>query len=413
MQGLLVGLTRRRRGVLAHPQLIGLSRRIIMPGEGQFRRTGLGVPASELAQVAAARRLHAGQEVVGGHRFPIVAGEIEVGGAAEQLGPEQGRQHAHQLRPLLVDGGGVEVVDLDVGIRANRVGQGAGVLGELTGAQHPHVGDALDAPGAAVGGEFLIAEDGEALLQAQLEPIAAGDAVAGPVVEVLVGDDPLHPLEVQVGGGVRAGQDRLGVEDVEPLVLHGAHVEVADGDDVVDLQVILPAVAVLVPAHGVLEGGHGVAALGQVFRLHPDVEGDLAARGGAEAIRDPAQVPGHQGEEVRGLGEGIDPARSVAAVRQVLGAGGVAVGQQHRVQVLVRLQGDGIAGHDIRAVEEIGDAAETLGLALGAEHALGEVEPFQAGIVRGADAHPGLQATMLGHPEEGQAATIDGILVGT
>ena len=83
VQGLLVGLTRRRRGVLAHPQLIGPARGVMAAGDGQLRRAGLGVPTPELAQVAAARRLHAGQKVVGGHRLAIVTGEIEVGGAAE------------------------------------------------------------------------------------------------------------------------------------------------------------------------------------------------------------------------------------------------------------------------------------------------------------------------------------------
>ena len=34
--------------------------------------------------------------------------------------------------------------------------------------------------------ELLVAEDRQAFLQAQLEPVAAGHAVAGPVVEVLV-----------------------------------------------------------------------------------------------------------------------------------------------------------------------------------------------------------------------------------
>jgi hypothetical protein len=37
--------------------------------------------------------------------------------------------------------------------------------------------------------ELLVAEHREAFLQRQLEPVAAGHAIAGPVVEVLVPDD--------------------------------------------------------------------------------------------------------------------------------------------------------------------------------------------------------------------------------
>jgi hypothetical protein len=47
--------------------------------------------------------------------------------------------------------------------------------------------------GAHVAGELLVAEDGQPFLQAELEPVAAGDAVAGPVVEIFVRDDRLDP----------------------------------------------------------------------------------------------------------------------------------------------------------------------------------------------------------------------------
>ena len=83
------------------------------------------------------------------------------------------------------------------------MGEGAGVLGELGCPQLAHVEDALHGCGALVGREFLVAEDGEAFLEAELEPVAAGDAIAGPVVEVLVGDDAFDGFEVGVGGRFR------------------------------------------------------------------------------------------------------------------------------------------------------------------------------------------------------------------
>jgi hypothetical protein len=45
---------------------------------------------------------------------------------------------------------------------------------------------------------LLVAEDSEALLEGELEPVAARDPVAGPVVEVLVRNHRLHSLEVSV-----------------------------------------------------------------------------------------------------------------------------------------------------------------------------------------------------------------------
>ena len=137
--------------------------------------------------------------------------------------------------------------------------QRAGVLGELRRAQRAHVGDALDRARALVGGEFLIAEDGQAFLQAELEPVAAGDAVAGPVVEIFVRDDRLDVGVVGVGRGLGQGEHVLVVEDVEALVLHRAHVEVGHGDDVEHVEVVFAAEGLLVPAHRALQRVHRIA----------------------------------------------------------------------------------------------------------------------------------------------------------
>jgi hypothetical protein len=80
------------------------------------------------------------------------------------------------------------------------------ILAELAGTQGDHIGDPLHRGRAHVGGEFLVAEDGQPFLEAELEPVAAGDAVAGPVVEILMGDDRLDPLviaSVAVSGEAR------------------------------------------------------------------------------------------------------------------------------------------------------------------------------------------------------------------
>jgi hypothetical protein len=45
---------------------------------------------------------------------------------------------------------------------------------------------------------LLVTEDGEALLECQLEPVEARDPVPRPVVEVLVRNNPLDPLKIRV-----------------------------------------------------------------------------------------------------------------------------------------------------------------------------------------------------------------------
>src|SRR5690606_765408 len=121
--------------------------------------------------------------------LPVVPGDVGAQAASEALLPEERVEHPDDLGALLVHGPGVEVADLAVLVRAYGVGLGPGVLGELALPQRAHVSNALHAGAAPVAGEALVAVDGQALLQGELEHVAAGDAVAGPVVEVLVGDD--------------------------------------------------------------------------------------------------------------------------------------------------------------------------------------------------------------------------------
>ena len=86
-----------------------------------------------------------------------------------------------------------------------------------------------------------------------MKPVAAGDPVAGPVVEVFMGDNTLDPLVVSIRSRLRPGQDILGVEHVQPLVFHRPHVEIVNRDDLVFIEVIFQTVGLFIPAHGVLQ----------------------------------------------------------------------------------------------------------------------------------------------------------------
>ncbi len=85
-----------------------------------------------------------------------------------------------------------------------------------------HVADPRDDARTLIRCEFLVAIDGEAFLETELEPVAAGDAIAGPVVKILVRDDGFDRDEIVVGRGFVGGQNVFVVEDVEALVLHRA-----------------------------------------------------------------------------------------------------------------------------------------------------------------------------------------------
>ena len=258
-------------------QSVGAGGGVIGAARRDFGCTGLAVPLAELRQVTARRVLEAFHPVFHRGGLAVMALEIQVGGLAITVAAHQRLQHADHLGALVVDGGGVEVVDFDIAARLHRMRQRAGVFRELAATQGAHILDTLHAMAAHVAAELLVAEDGEAFLQRQLEPVAAGDAVAGPVVEIFVRHHAFDAGIIVIGGGFGRGQQHLVVEDVEALVLHRAHVEGADGHDHEDVQVVFAAIGLFVPLHGTLQRAHGVSGARFVAMLDVDRQIDLAA----------------------------------------------------------------------------------------------------------------------------------------
>ena len=73
---------------------------------------------------------------------------------------------------------------------------------------------------------------------------------------------------------------------------------------------------------------------------------------------------------------------------------------------------DGEDGEIVGPVEEIGDAAEAFRLALGAEHALRQIEPFQRGILGGRDFGHHVERELLRHRRDGERLVAQHIFVG-
>ena len=208
--------------------------------DGDNRRTGLAIPAAEMGQIDVGSVFHRLDKIIAGRGATVVAFKIELHSFLEILFAQQGMQHADHFRALLIHRQGVEVVHFNHAVRANRMRHRAGVFGELQAAHGTYVIDAVDRARAEIGAELLIAENGQALFQAKLEPVAAGDAVAGPVMEIFVTNDAFDIQIVFIGRGIGTRQHVFGVKDVKAFVLHGAHV---------DVEVVLETKAGFVPLH--------------------------------------------------------------------------------------------------------------------------------------------------------------------
>ena len=367
---------------LLQGQRISFLRGVVMAVGFDGGRAGLAIPEAELRKIAARGIFEALHPIFDGCGFAVMALEIKIGRLAIAFVAHQRFEHADDLGALLIDRCGVEIVDLDIALWLHGMRERACVFHELPHAQHLHVFDALHGTRAFVGGEILVAENGEAFLQGQLEPVAAGDAVAGPVVEILMRHNAFDAAIIVVCRGLGGGEQELVVEDVEALVLHRAHVEGRDGDDHEDVQIVFAAISLFVPTHRALERIHGIGHVWLVAMLDIDRERDLAPGHGDEFVAQHAQIARDQREEIAGLLERIVPHREVAAAGKLAAVDQIPVGQQHRIFLFVGFDACRVDRQIVGTVEEIGDAAEAFGFALRAEDVARFVETGERSVRR-------------------------------
>ena len=117
--------------------------------------------------------------------------------------------------------------------------------------------------------------------------------------------------------------------------------------------------------------------------LDIDRERDVPARRGDERIRDMAEIASDQRKQVGGLLVWIAPDREVAAGRIRFARGfQIAVGEQHRRFGPIRLEPHAIDREHVGPIEEIGDAAKSLRLALRAIGGARAIEAHELGVGR-------------------------------
>ena len=410
-EGLLHGLTGRRRRRLTNVKREPVVHLIPVPADGNARRARLRIPVGEFREVASGSFGHRVDEGFARDGMTIVLGDVKVKTLSEGFAAEERLEHADHFRALFVDGARVEVVDVLVAFGADRVRHRARVLHELRRAQNGNVADALHGPGRGfaqhVGREFLIAEDREALLQRELEPVAKRYAVARPVVEVFVADDALNAQVVAVGRDLGVRERAARIEDVEALIFHRAEVEVVRRDDLEVVEVELKPPARLIPADGALEAFKRVFGLVEILRINPDGKIHRAAVLEAELRGARDELAGDERKEVAGLRERVDVGDFAAAVLKHAVFGQIAV-REHDGEVLRGAADDGcVAGENVRTVLEECDAAEALGFALAHQIDARSVDARKRGIGPGAEGIHDFELLGALDAGNGEAAAFD------
>ena len=388
----------------------------LVPGgsEGDFRRAFGGVPLEELAgKVVVTTVAHRLREVFDAHGLTVVTLDVAFHAGLEGFFAEDGVIHADDFRAFFIHGSSVEVVDSRVLLRLHGVRHRPGIFGELQVAQADDVADALQRAFAHVGGKFLIAEDSQPFFERELEPVAAGDAVAGPVVEVFVADDGADAVIVFVGGGVGISQNEAGIEDVERFVFHRPHVEVADGDDIELFEVVAESEAFFVPVNGVNQRLQGKRRLVDEGRLGVDTEANFPPLRGGDAAVNVGQVAGDEGEEVTRLGMRVIPLRVVPSARQFALRLAVAVRKQDGIVFLIRFNAYPVGGEHIGTVKRRSDTAEAFSLALGAIDAVRAVETGEFFVFIRFQAHDGTQVEVAADIFQVQQQAVVLVLLGS
>ena len=188
-------------------------------------------------------------------------------------------------------------------------------------------------------------------------------------------DDRLDPLKIHVGGRLGRGQHGGGVENVQPLVFHRAHVEIIHRHDVEQRQIVFTAIHIFVPFHRRLKCGHPKGAFALVSGAHIKVQINRAPVHGGEMIGMGDQFTRNKCKKIRRFGPRVMPFGAVCVRGHR-----IAIGQQHGVRAVDR-NGEGC--HHIGAVGVIGDLAKSFGLALGAIHAIRHIKPLKGGVAFG------------------------------
>ena len=111
-----------------------------------------------------------------------------------------------------------------------------------------------------------------------------------------MGHHCLDALKAHIGCDVGMCEYARSVEHVEALVFHRTHVEIVDGNNVVEIKVILESINCLIPTHGLLERSHCVIAVTQIFFFNPNVQVDRFTRSRREHVTGTLQIASDHGE---------------------------------------------------------------------------------------------------------------------
>ena len=179
--------------------------------------------------------------------------EIQIHALAKSVTTQKCRHHPNDLGALFIHSGRVEIVDFAIAFRPDRMRCRASVFGELSRTQQADIIRTLYTFIMRICRKALIAEYCQTLFQRQLEPVATSDTITCPIMEIFMRHNRFNTVQVGIRCRIHIGQHKFAVKDIQTLIFHRTHIEMADRDDLEQIKVIFQTKAFLIPFHRTLQ----------------------------------------------------------------------------------------------------------------------------------------------------------------
>ena len=95
-------------------------------------------------------------------------------------------------------------------------------------------------------------------------------------MKIFMGHHRLYTLECLIGLREWVGKHTGGIEDIETFILHRTHIEVVNGNNHKDIQIIFTTIDLLVPSHSALQRVHRIVNFVQIFLLDENLKSNLS-----------------------------------------------------------------------------------------------------------------------------------------
>ena len=220
-----------------------------MAAHAQLRCAGLLIPSLKPVKIDIIRIGHGGQKIVACHGMPIMAGKIQIHTLAKGVLAQKSGKHADHFGAFFIDCGGVKIIDLFIGFRADRMCRRAPVFRKLCGAKQRHIIRALNTCIMHIRRKTLVAEHRQPFFQGQLEPVTTGHPVACPIVKIFVRDNRFNAMQIIICCGRGVSQNKFAVKNIQAFIFHRPHIEMAYRDDLEQIKIIFKTIFLFIPPH--------------------------------------------------------------------------------------------------------------------------------------------------------------------